>query len=264
MMINQPTRKYIRLGNISTSFLDIGRGEAIVALHGIPTSSALFEPLLPFLNGYRLIAPDLLGQGHTEEPQAGSLGYEAYENHLRMFMETLPPEQFHLLIHDLGGVLGLEWASDNPGRVKAIIILSTTITGSLRVGMLYVANLLFGKSLLRWGMPRTLKRPKALDPSLIEEWAKPWSRRRILLGADHFASHHLRRIRSKLESIGVPVLAIWGQEDDLFPISHARRILKALPQAQMVTIKGCGHWSVLDAPEEVAGHIVKFLSVSIK
>ena len=98
---------------IQTAYLDVGDGEPLVALHGIPTSSALFAPLLPRLAGYRLIAPDLLGQGRTEVPAHGRLGFAEYLNHLDVFLREVPPSVFHLLVHDFGGVLGMTWAMAN-------------------------------------------------------------------------------------------------------------------------------------------------------
>jgi pimeloyl-ACP methyl ester carboxylesterase len=74
---NPLIRKSIQLNGSLTSYLDCGKGETIVALHGIPTSSLLFAPLAPFLDEYRLIAPDLLGQGRSESPPPGPLDYQA-------------------------------------------------------------------------------------------------------------------------------------------------------------------------------------------
>lgn len=205
-----------------------------------------------------MIAPDLLGQGQTETPATGPLDYSAYANHVRAFLETVPPEEFHLLVHDLGGVLGLEWAAEHVERVKSVTILSTTLTGSFRVGRaLYVANLIFGRSFLCWGMRFTLKRAQ-LEEALLEEWVQPWSRRRILRGVDHFAPHHLQRVRETVEHLRVPVLVIWGKQDSIFPPSHASRIVRMFQNARLRTIEQCGHWSPLDAPEEVTQCILEF------
>ncbi len=252
-------RERASLNGISTAWLDMGRGEPVVALHGIPTSSALFEPLLPFLNDHRLIAPDLLGQGLTETPPVGPLDHAAYARHLDAFMQKIPPRSFHLLVHDLGGVLGLRWAADNVERVRSLVILSTTITLSFRVSFLiYAANLIFGREMLRRALPRTLKRGDILDPSVIEIWAAPWTRRRLIRGRDHFARRHLRRLRSKIDRLRCPVLLIWGDEDDIFPLYHAHAIMKYLTQAKLSIIERCGHWSPIDAPEEVGKLMAEF------
>lgn len=177
---------------------------------------------------------------------------------MRAFLEVVPPRQFHLLVHDLGGVLGLEWAAQHVERVKTVTILSTTLTGSFRVGRaLYMANLLFGQRVLQWGMRFTLTRAQ-LDTALLDEWVTPWSRRRILRGTDHFALRHLQRIRSQLHSIQVPVLVMWGKQDTIFPLRHASSLVRMLSNAHLCTIERCGHWSPLDAPEEVAQFVRAF------
>jgi pimeloyl-ACP methyl ester carboxylesterase len=98
-----------------------------------------------------------------------------------------------------------------------------------------------------------------VEQSLVERWARPWSRRRILRGQDHFSASHLKCLRSKLGEIQAPVLLIWGEQDNIFPLSHARRLLTGLPCSKLVTIPVCGHWSPVDAPAEVAHHLVAFL-----
>lgn len=52
-------KRHVVIDGVATSFVDVGSGEVIVALHGIPMSSALFAPLLSFLGEYRVITPDL-------------------------------------------------------------------------------------------------------------------------------------------------------------------------------------------------------------
>jgi len=246
-------RKKVVVDGISTCYLDTGIGQPLVALHGIPTSSALFEPLVPFMPDYRLIAPDLLGQGDTDTPEHGRLGFAAYSRHLEAFLDAIPPPVFHMLVHDLGGVLGLKWECDHPERLRSIVILSTTVSWSFRIGVLaYAANLLLGARLIRWAIGATLKGGNELDARVVESWARPWSRRRILRGLDHFSPRHLKRLRSKLRNLHVPVLLIWGEEDNVFGPAHAVRITRELPGAKLVSIPNCGHWSPADAPEEVA------------
>ena len=255
-------RKRASIAGVPTAFLDAGRGEAVVALHGVPTSAALFEPLLPHLAGYRVIAPDLLGQGETGTPTRGRLDYAAYEAHLEAFLGAVAPPHFHLIVHDFGGLLGLVWAAKHPGRIRSIVVLSTTVTRSLRITGLSAANLLFGKSFVRRVLPLTLKRGRPIVPLPADVWAAPWTRRRILRSRDLFSEPHLERLRSGLGRIDAPVMLIWGEDDDVFPLSSTSRLVDHLPQATLVTIPRCGHWPTIDAPEEVAEHVRVFLKAN--
>lgn len=199
------------VAGVRTAYLDIGDGEPIVALHGIPTSSLLFEPLASRLDGYRLIAPDLLGQGHTETPRRGRLDAAAYRRHIDAFLDQLPVPTFHLLVHDFGGVLGLAWAAAQRSRVKSIVVLSTTTSASARVSLFYLGNLLFGRAALRLALPWTLAHRRRLSRQLLDEWTDPWTRRRLLRGWDHFGARHLRALRERLSLLECPVLIVWGE-----------------------------------------------------
>ena len=254
-----PEPKQAVVNGLSTSYFDVGEGEPVVALHGIPTSSALFAPLVPHLRGYRLIAPDLLGHGRTEIPAAGKLDFQAYLEHLEAFLDAIPPRKFHLLVHDFGAVLGLTWATRHLERLRSVIVLSTTVTFGPRIVLLVGANLILGPRVIEWFMPWTLQRSRNVLPrELRREWARPWTRRRLLRGMDHFSPTHLRGIRGRLGVVTRPVLLLWGQADNVFPVSHADRLRSALPNAVLKTIPECGHWAPLDAPSEVAQHVCAF------
>jgi pimeloyl-ACP methyl ester carboxylesterase len=246
-----------RIGGLRTAFLDAGTGDTIVALHGIPTSSLLFAPLIPYLKGHRLVAPDLLGQGLTEVPSRGRLDFAAYFAHLYAFLAEAPPASFHLLLHDFGAVLGLTWAMSHPHRVKSLVVLSTTTTVSVRVVALYAANLVGGRRMLRLALPAALERREHRpEAAVLDEWAGPWTRRRLLRGSDHFGRYHLRRLRGRLSVIGSPTLVLWGENDHLFPVARGLDLARRLPTAEFATVPRCGHWSPLDAPEEIAGHVL--------
>jgi len=251
-------RVHTVVGGVSTAYLDTGEGEPIVALHGIPTSSLLFDPLVPHLEGYRLVAPDLLGQGGTDIPRHGRLDAAAYQRHLDAFLDQLPLQSFHLLVHDFGGVLGLRWAAEHHARVKSMIVLSTTISPSARVALFYVFNLVFGRTALRRALPWTLARPRELSPHLLDEWTSPWARRRLLRGCDHFGARHLRALRDRLTRLDCPTLIVWGMSDRVFPLRHARLLHELLPHAALATIPHCGHWATIDAPEVVAAEVRRF------
>jgi haloalkane dehalogenase len=221
----------------------------------------LFAQLVPHLQGYRLIAPDMLGQGRTETPAAGRLDFAAYLEHLEAFLDTIPPHPFHLLVHDFGAVLGLTWATRHLDRVRSVIVLSTTVSFGPRVVLLVGANLILGPRLIEWFLPWTLQRSRNVLPRHIQrQWAMPWTRRRLLRGMDHFGAAHLRNLRKRLDVVTRPVLLIWGEADTVFPVSHGDQLRKALPNAVLETIPACGHWATLDAPCEVARHIRAFCS----
>jgi pimeloyl-ACP methyl ester carboxylesterase len=248
--------RFANVDGIRTRWLEAGDGDTLVAVHGIPTSSDLFLPVLPHLHGWRVVAPDLIGQGGTEAPRRGRLDHAAYARHLDACLEALAPGEVTLLLHDLGGVLGLRWAAANALRVRAVVLLSTTLTWSARLLAIYAANALAGWRMVRWAMPRTLK-AAALDAALADRWSAPWTRARILRGWDHFGARPLAAIRAALAGFERPVHLVWGEDDDVFPRAHAEAIRRVLPGATLSTVPRCGHWAPLDAPAAVAEQVMR-------
>jgi len=256
-------RRFVHAGGVRTAYLDSGAGEPIVALHGIPTSSELFEPLLPWLDGFRLVAPDLLGQGETEVPRRGRLGHAEYAAHLAAFLDTVAPPTFHLMVHDFGGVLGLPWAAAHPERLRTLLVLSTTASFTLRWWVLcrwmWAAELLGGAKAIRRAIVQTLRRPGSVPAALVDRWARPWTRQRVLRGRDHFARRHLHPVTAALGRIDVPALVLWGKLDRVFPPRYGRRIAKRLPRGVSDTVAGAGHWMPIDRPEATGEAISTFL-----
>ncbi len=253
----------IDVDGIKTACHVNGRGPDVVALHGIPTSAKLYFGLSRRLEeNYRFIMPDLLGQGDTAK--AERMGFDDCYNHLDRLMALLPAgPRFNLILHDFGAILGIKWLRENNGKVDKLVILSTSLNWNYRTGFLYsLYNLLFGVSGMRYGLKETLYRKEKLNDSLLEildRWAKDWPRSRYFHGADHFSPGKLRRIREQSVPLTLPTLLIWGRDDRVFPPENIRDLQRIFVNSHDRIIDRCGHWSPIDAEEEVAACIREFL-----
>jgi pimeloyl-ACP methyl ester carboxylesterase len=251
------------VGGVRTAWLDAGSGEPVVCVHGVPTSSELFEPLLPALAGFRVIAPDLVGHGETEAPP-GSLGWTRYAGHLEAFLDAVAPPRFDLVVHDLGGALGLDWAGRHPERVRRLVVLSTTVHAGLRWTALWSAiwalELAGGAPAVRRMIGALARRHGSVPRDLAERWARPWDRRRVLRSFDLLSPWRLRESAAGLANLRAPALLLWGDRDEVFPPAHGERLRAALPDATLELVPGAGHWTPRDAPELVGARVAAFLS----
>lgn len=250
------------VGGVRTAWLEAGTGAPLVAVHGVPTSSELFEPLLPSLGGFQVIAPDLVGQGDTEAPP-GALGWSRYAAHLAAFLDAVPPPRFDLLVHDLGGALGLDWATRHPERVRRLVVCSTTVHAGARWAALWAAiwgiELAGGAPAVRRGILALARRRGAVPPDLAARWARPWDRRRVIRSLDLLSPWRLREVAARLPALRAPALLLWGDRDPVFPALHGERLRAALPDATLEIVPGAGHWSMRDAPEVVGRRVAAFL-----
>jgi haloalkane dehalogenase len=114
------------------AYVEVGRGDPIVLLHGNPTSSYLWRNVLPHLQPRgRCIAPDLLGMGDSDKlPDSGPGSYRFVEHrrYLDALLDALDVhERVTLVVHDWGSALGFDWANRHRAAVKGIAYMEAIV-----------------------------------------------------------------------------------------------------------------------------------------
>ena len=127
------TQHFADVNGKRIAYLEAGRGDPVVLLHGNPTSSYLWRNIIPTLEGCgRVIAPDLIGQGDSEKLPAGNgadrYSFEvAFEYLDGLLREIGANNNVTLVIHDWGSGLGFHWARLNPESVKGIAYMEAIV-----------------------------------------------------------------------------------------------------------------------------------------
>lgn len=110
------------------AYVDIGRGDPIVFLHGNPSSSYLWRNVIPHLQGVgRCIAVDLIGMGRSDKPEL-DYRFADHARYLDAFLSALALERVTFVLHDWGSALGLDWAMRHPERVRGLALMEAFIT----------------------------------------------------------------------------------------------------------------------------------------
>lgn len=123
-------RETLSLDQTHLSYVDAGSGEAVVLLHGNPTSSYLWRNVIPHLEPrYRCLAPDLIGMGDSGRAPDGCYEFHDHAEYLDDWFEELGlmDESVHLVGHDWGAALGAHWGRRNPDAVASMTILEPVI-----------------------------------------------------------------------------------------------------------------------------------------
>lgn len=118
----------VRIDNLNIFYREAGPKDApvILLLHGVPSSSRMYQPLLEssLTDKYRLIAPDFPGFGHSSWPSPKEFSY-TFDNLAKVtkeFTKALNLNSYTLFLHDYGGPVGMRMAVTEPDKVDAIII----------------------------------------------------------------------------------------------------------------------------------------------
>lgn len=117
----------------SIAYVDEGEGRPVVFLHGNPTSSYLWRNIIPHVSdGYRTIAPDLIGMGDSGKPDSG-YRFEDHARYLDTFLDQLDLTDAILVVHDWGSALGMRYARLNPERISGLVFLEAIVPPVLPV-----------------------------------------------------------------------------------------------------------------------------------
>ncbi|WP_250475333.1 alpha/beta hydrolase [Caballeronia sp. GAFFF1] len=125
--MSQVCYQWIEVDGLSIFYREAGRDhcQAVLLLHGFPSSSRMFEPLLRTLGDeFRLIAPDYPGFGHSDAPGPDTFAYtfDCLAEIMNRFVEALGLESYAIYMQDYGGPVGFRLALAHPERVESLII----------------------------------------------------------------------------------------------------------------------------------------------
>ena len=115
-------RRRVAVFDSELSYVDTGRGDPIVFLHGNPTSSYLWRNIIPYLSEQgRCLAPDLVGMGQSGKSPTSAYRFVDHARYLDAWFEALNlTSNVTLVIHDWGSALGLHRVARYPEQIKAI------------------------------------------------------------------------------------------------------------------------------------------------
>src|SRR5215218_7166288 len=239
-----------------------GEGPLLVLIHGITSSSATWEPVLPALaEHFTIIAPDLLGHGQSDKPAGDySLGSHAYL--VRDLMLALGHEQGTIVGHSLGGGIAMQAAYQFPELVGRLVLVSSGGLGRevslfLRAvtlpGAEVVLPLIASRPVLDAGsvISRVIGRIGLQAGSDLAEIARGIASLNEI-GARRAFVHTARAVIDARDrrylAEAVPSLLVWGEADPIIPAEHGRRAHGLMPGSRLEVFDAAGHFPHVDEP----------------
>jgi 2-hydroxy-6-oxo-6-(2'-aminophenyl)hexa-2,4-dienoate hydrolase len=265
--------KFLNAGGLSTHYIDAGKGEPVVLLHGggagADCRSNWFKTIPQFANRFHVYAVDLLGFGHSARPDPASFAYtqDARIDHLIAAIEALDVGPVHMVGNSMGGATTIGVAVKRPDLVKKVVLMGS---GGLTSGPMSPAlGAIVNYDFTRDGMVKVcqaLANPTFdIDPAMVDYrlqlsiepatraaysatmgWVKSQ-------GGLHYEHDFIRRIQA-------PTLVVNGKDDKVVPLSNALTFLELIDNSWAYIIPHCGHWAMLEYPDDFAGAVTRFLS----
>jgi proline iminopeptidase len=281
-----PREGRILVGKTSLYYREIGQGQPIIVLHGGPDfdHSYLLPDLDRLADAFRLIYYDQRGRGRSADqavPEEVTLASEIDD--LDMVRQHFHLELPALLGHSWGTVLALEYALLHPERVSHMILMNPAPASTRDLAIfrkVYVQKL--GADMdrqreivaspaykegdaeavaarYRLHFKPALKRPEDYEKLMATMKAAFVRQGKGGIVKARAVEDQLMReswqmdsydLLPKLQTLRIPTLVISG-DHDFIPGEIAAHIARAIPNAQLVTLKDCGHFAYMECPGEV-------------
>jgi len=108
-------------------YIDEGKGQPVLFLHGNPTSSYLWRNIIPYLTPHaRCIAPDLIGMGRSEKPDI-PYRFADHARYMEAFIKTLGLRNLTLVLHDWGSAIGFQYAMHHEENVRGLAFMESIL-----------------------------------------------------------------------------------------------------------------------------------------
>ena len=258
---------------LTVTWTEVGEGEPVILLHGIPTWSYLYNDVIPLLApSVRIIAPDFLGHGYSDRRDFFDRSLVAQTAMIIKLMDHLRIERAHFVGHDTGGGVSLIMAIHHPERVAKLVLANVVAYDSWPIDdMIALGNPNWrSKSpkdvvdFLAAGLPDGIHNKDRLTPEFMAGIVAPYSDEEgkisIIRNASALNTNHTTMLVERHCEITSPTLCLWGVHDPWQTIRDGERLVNEIPNARLVRVENASHWIPHDTSGIFATEIINFLS----
>src|SRR5215217_4734975 len=267
----------VAVGGVHTRVIEAGPAwaeDAVVFVHGNPDSGRDWDDLVAAGGRFtRTIAFDVSGYGQSDKTASdGVQTTNGVARYIAGLLDQLGVKRTVLVVHDFGGIWGLQWAAGHAGALRGAVL----INGGALQGYLPHPDA------FTWATPGVgeqamaattregfVARIKQGNPKMPEEQLHRMyddydrSTRCAALRYYRSGSENYQTIGGEqaaaLRPLDIPALVVWGAKDPYIPVEQAERQKQAFPSARIVILPESGHWPQFDDPEAVRAEVVPFL-----
>jgi pimeloyl-ACP methyl ester carboxylesterase len=280
---------YMDINGLDYHFLDEGKGNPVVMIHGNPTWSFYFRKLVKGLSSqFRTIVPDHIGCGLSDKPDVRQYDYrlKSRVDDLENLLDRLGIDKnITLVLHDWGGMIGMTYALRYPERIRRFVIMNTAAFlppkgKTLPIRLRVIRNIkpfatlaVLGFNLFAYSalfMAPYKKLPKDVKSGLITPY-NSWNNRiatlkfvqDIPVRKDDPSYRLVKYVDDNLYKLShIPMLICWGEHDFVFDSDYRLEWQRRFPDATVNTFSDAGHYVLEDASDRIIPLVKDFLEVS--
>ena len=272
--MSQISDRYVDAGGIRTHYIEQGTGDPVILIHGGGAGAdgfSNFAHCLPvFARHMRAIAVDMVGFGDTDQPDPAGFEYtqEARTKHMIDFIDALGLKSVALVGNSMGGTTAAGVAIKRPDLVTKLVLMGAAVNATpdvLKANAQAMAPVVAYDGTIE-GMKRILgvlthsfeatpeqlayRHERSIRPSALaaNKATMGWVRENGLWYSDE-----------ALASLQCPVFVIAGKNDVMVTLDQTYKMISQIPQSIGHILPNCGHWIMIEYPEEFNFQTLRFL-----
>jgi pimeloyl-ACP methyl ester carboxylesterase len=274
----------VQVDGVSIFYREAGPEDAptILLLHGLPSSSRMFQPLLTRLSdSYHMVAPDYPGFGHSDWPDPGTFVYifDHIATVMGNFTEALGLSRYTLYMQDYGGPVGFRMVLAHPERAQALIV-QDAVAHNEGLGANWATRRAFWADRAKYedalrtnllSMATTKTRHVGDDPHVELYDPDLWTDEYAFLNApgqaqiqsDLFYDYRTNvgaypKWQAWMQKTQPRLLVLWGKHDLSFDPGEPERYRQDVPNAD-VYVLDAGHFALDTKADEMAALVRAFM-----
>lgn len=242
-----------------------GEGIPVICVHGLGGSSNTWTPLIPVLQGHRIIRIDLPGSGRSANPTS-ELSIEQLCAAVLSVCRALDIAKAHFIGHSMGTIVCQHIAADNPELVLSLALFGPLLCppDAGRPAILARADkaLAGGAAAMQEIADAivagaTSNETKQQQPAVIA-LVRESVMRQPSAGYAQSCKALAGAQGATLEAISAPTLLVTGDQDGVAPPTAVTAMKERITRSRMVVLSGCGHWTTFEKPHECAQELTNF------
>jgi pimeloyl-ACP methyl ester carboxylesterase len=256
----------------SVRFDRFGAGPPVVLLHGTPFSSVVWRQLVSRLRGdWTIFVWDLLGYGTSDQRAGQDVSIAAQTRVFGQLLDYWAIDSPAVVAHDIGGAIALRahLLDGRPYRALALIDpVALAPWGSPFYRLVQEHTGVFERipPYMHEAMVTAYIQNAShasLADDMLEALSRPWlgaeGQRAFYRQIAQADQRYTDEVQPRYGEICLPVLIVWGEEDRWIDVAQAHVLGKLIGGAEVVVVPEAGHLVQLDAPDETAEHLARFL-----
>ena len=266
---------FVRLAEGCTHYELAGpeTGRAVVLVHGFSVPYFIWDGTFQALTsaGHRVLRYDLFGRGYSDRPQV-DYDIDLFVRQLAALLDALDMETVDIIGLSMGGAIASAFTVQFPGRVQHLALIDPIGVEPMPLNLFYKAALLPGVSELILSLVGTENMIQSLasdfyDPTQVERFRAQYRVQMQFRGFKRAIVSTLRnktvdgfpQIYERLGRLSMPVLMLWGRQDQTLPFEQSAGIMERVPRIDFRVIEESGHIPNCEKPEIVHPMLLEFL-----